>query len=93
MIDTTAAKWGLSETEQYVIKWFEENGFDGKLEKQYISKTRFTISKDGVTDHVELVQGITNMDVVAYMEQYRKSFELLCELHQLRQLKNERGNE
>jgi len=80
MIDTSKAKWDLSKEEKYAIKWFNENGFDGELVKQYISKTKFTVSKNGVTDHFELPQGFEGMKMGKYMEMYRKSFELHCEI-------------
>lgn len=41
MIDTTNAKWDFSKEEKYVIKWFDDNGFKGKIIKQYVSKTIF----------------------------------------------------
>lgn len=78
-IDTSKAKWDLSKEEQYAIEWFEQNGFEGELVKQYISKTKFSVSKDGVQDNFELPQGIAGMNIAAYMEQYRKTFGLLRE--------------
>ena len=46
MIDTSNAKWDFSKEEKFAIKWFEENGYNGKIIKQYISKTIFEISKE-----------------------------------------------
>ena len=85
MIDTSNAKWDFSKEEKFAIKWFEENGYNGKIIKQYISKTIFEISKDGITDKFELPQGIRFKNIKGYMEQYRKSWTLLCELHRLRE--------
>lgn len=79
MIDTSKAKWEFSKEDKYIFKWLEENGFDAVLEKQYISKMKVTVTKNGVTDNAEFVSGM-RYDVKAYMEQYRKSFELLCRL-------------
>lgn len=84
MIDISNAKWDFSKEEKYVIKWFEENGFSGKVIKQYISKTIFEISKDGITDKFELSQGVVLKNIKRYMEQYEKSWNLLCELQRLR---------
>ena len=84
MIDTSKKKWDLSKEEKYAIKWFEENGFNGTLEKQYISKTIFTIEKDGIEDRFELVQGVEGMNVRAYMKQYGKNWDMLCELRRLK---------
>lgn len=83
MIDTSKAKWELSAEEQYAIEWFNQNGFSGTLDRQCISKTKFTITKDGVADKFELQSG-TDYDIAAYMEQYGRSFEMLCELTRLR---------
>ena len=84
MIDTSKAKWDLSREEKYVIRWLNENGFSGTLEKQYLSKTHFTLTKNGVNDSLSLPQGIEHMNIKGYMEGYGKSFELLCELMELR---------
>lgn len=84
MIDTLNAKWDFSKEEKYVIQWFNDNGYDGKIIKQYISKTIFEISKDGITDKLELPQGIVFKNIKGYMEQYRRNWEILCELHELR---------
>ena len=47
MIDISDAKYDFSKEEKYVIRWFNENGFTGKIIKQYVSKTVFEISRDG----------------------------------------------
>lgn len=91
MIDISNAKWDFSKEEKIAIKWFEENRYSGKVVKQYISKTIFEISKDGVTDRFELPQGMTSENVKGYMEQYRRNWELLCELHKLRNLRMKRS--
>ena len=83
MIDISKQKWDFSKEEEFAIKWFNENGFDGKLEKQYVSKTIFSIEKDGVNDKFELPQGIIFKDISGYMEQYRRSWEILTELEKL----------
>lgn len=83
MIDIGNAKYDFSKEEEYAIKWFNENGFDGKLEKQYVSKTVFSLSKDGVTDKFVLPQGIVFSNIAGYMEQYRRNWELTCELQKL----------
>lgn len=92
MIDITNAKWDLSKEEKYVIEWFDNNGFDGKLIKQYVSKTKFEVEKYGVKDYFDLTQGITGMDVESYMQQYEKSFKTLCELQKLREEVNKRNH-
>ena len=84
MIDTSKAKWEFSDNEKAAIEWFNENGFSGTLDKQYISKTKFTITKDNVTDQFELLSSY-DLDIKSYMEQYDKSFEQLKELKKLRE--------
>ena len=85
MIDISRSKWDLSSYEQYAINWFNENGFDGTLDKQFISKTIFTIMRDGVTDKFELPQNVKGMDMKHYMEQFRRIWDMLRELVKLRQ--------
>lgn len=84
MIDISNAKWDFSKEEEFAIKWFKENGYSGKIIKQYVSKTIFEISKNGVTDRFELPQWIVFQNIKGYMDQYRQNWELLCELHRLR---------
>lgn len=84
MIDISNARWDFSKEEKFAIKWFEENGYSGRIIKQYISKTIFEITKDGITDKFELPQGIVIKNIKGYMEQYRQNWDLLCELHRLR---------
>ena len=85
MIDISNVKYDFSKEEEYAIKWFNDNGFDGKIIKQYVSKTIFEISKDGMTNKFELPQGIAFKNIKGYMEQYRQNWNLLCELQILRE--------
>ena len=39
MIDLKKARWDLSPEEKYAVKWLVENGFEGELARQYVSKT------------------------------------------------------
>lgn len=80
MIDTSHIKFDLSKEEIFVIKWFDENGYTGEIIKQYVSKTVFEISKDGITNKFELPQGVSFNNIKGYMEQYRRNWEMLCEL-------------
>ena len=77
MIDTTNAKWDLSKQEQYAIEWLTANGFVGEIKKQYVSKTVFRITKDGITDTFDLPQSVTQKNISDFMEQYRKNFDIL----------------
>ena len=84
MIDTSKAKWEFSKESKYIFDWLEKNGFDAVLEKQHISKMKVTVSKNGVTHRAEFICGL-HFDVKTYMEQYGEMFDLLCELHKLRE--------
>lgn len=84
MIDTTNAKWDFSKEEEYVIKWFNDNGFNGKVIKQYVSKTIFEIEKDNVVDKFKLPQGIVFNSISSYMKQFEKNWDMICELHNKR---------
>lgn len=84
MIDVLNAKWELSKEEAFAIGWFDENGYTGKIVKQHVSKTIFEVSKDSVTDRFELSQGVTLKNIDRYMEQFRKNWDVLCELERLR---------
>ena len=83
MIDTSKAKWDFSKEDAYIFEWLEQHGFDAVLERQSITTMKITVSKDGVTDEATFPSG-RRFDVQAYMEQYGKSFDLLCELNELR---------
>lgn len=88
MIDVSGAKWDFSKEEKFAIEWLNDNGFSGKLEKQYVSKTIFTIEKDDITETFELPQGIKNMNISKYMDQFSKNWKVLCELQKLRKQVN-----
>lgn len=89
MIDISNAKWDFSKEEKFVLNWLEENGFNGRIIKQYVSKTIFEISKDGITDKFELPQGIVFKSIEKYMDQFKKNWEMLCELHELQKELNQ----
>lgn len=90
MIDISNAKWDFSKEEKFVIEWLNKHYFEGKIVKQYVSKTIFQIEKDGVSDKFELPQGIVFKDISAYMNQFQKNWDMLCELQELR--KTNRGD-
>ena len=83
MIDTSNAKYEFSKEEEYAIKWFNENGFDGKIDKQLQTKTRLIVSKNGVDGKFELPQRVIISNIKSFMEQWNQSFELTCKIHEL----------
>lgn len=79
MIDLSNVKWDMSPEEKYAVKWFNDNGFDGNVQ-QLLSKTKFAVTKNGVTDTSFQIPTIPNVKIKDLMEQYRQSFEMLCRL-------------
>ena len=68
----------LSKNEEYVIKWFEKNEIEVISAKQYVSKTKFKIRKDGIEDDFELLSEVTN--IKKYMEMYKQSLDMKFEI-------------
>lgn len=88
MIDISKARYEFSKAEEGFIKYLNEHEFEGSVEKQYVNKTVFIISRDGVTDRYEL-QRETNV-ATPYLEWFEGYWDLKCETHELR--KREQGN-
>ena len=82
MLDLSKVKWDMSLEEKYAVKWFNDHGFDGNVQ-QLLSKTKFTVTKNGVTDTSCQIPTIPNVKAKDLMEQYSRSFELLCKLQSL----------
>lgn len=80
MIDISKAKKELSPCIKYIVKWFDENGFDAKLTTYNTNKTVFEVSKDGVNDRFEITVSREKMDKIKdYMTFFAKSFDMKCE--------------
>ena len=78
----------LNKNEKVAEKYFKDHGFEYKMLKQYLSKTVYELSKDGLTYKWELPYGIT--EPKKYMElACGKNHELMVELEHL---KNETSN-
>lgn len=69
-------KWDFSKEEEYAICWLLKNGFEVELKEQFVSKTKFFVSKDGISDSFDLMQGLKKMNIRSYMEKYGKQFEM-----------------
>lgn len=78
-------EWDFSAGEKYAIKWLEDNDFEVVINKRYISKTIFSVTKNGVTDNFNLPLGDEKINYKKVMEQFAKNFELYCELKKLRE--------
>lgn len=82
MLDLSKVKWDMSPEEKYAVKWFNDHGFDGDVQ-QLLSKTKFTVTKNGVTDTSFQIPTIPNVKIKDLMEQYEKSFAMICKLQAL----------
>ena len=72
-----------NKNEKFAERWFAQHGFEWKCVKQYISKTVYEISKDGLTYKWELPYGVT--DAKKYMDlACGKSHEMALEIERLK---------
>lgn len=78
-----------SKIESYAEKWFKEHGFEFKILKQYLSKTNYEVTKDGVTDTFELSSSVT--DGKLYMDNYGKSFAMKVEIDRMKAQLNKKS--
>lgn len=80
MVDISKAKSELSPCIKYVVKWFDENGFDAMLTTYNTNKTIFEVSKGGINDRFEITASREKMDKMKdYMTFFAKSFDMKCE--------------
>lgn len=81
----------LSNSALYATWWFIQNGFDGILTVNNTRKTEWFVARDRVSDTFTLTatnQNPKKCNISAYMEDFRKSFEMKCEIERLRSMKN-----
>ena len=78
MKDLSNQKWEFTKEEKKAIEWLVKNGFEVVLKKQFLSKIVLEVSKNGFTDTMDILKGITNIN--RYMELENKKFELKCKL-------------
>ena len=82
----------LSESAIYVIWWFNENGFSGKMTTNNTSKTEWKVEKEGTEDIFTLTASRQNpktCDIKKYMELFDKSFKMKQEIERLKRMKGE----
>lgn len=80
MVNVSNAKWDLSDQEKQAIKILEKNGFDVVMEKQYLSKTVFTVTKNGVSDTFSLDNGNQKLNVQQYTGLFLAAWPILEKL-------------
>ena len=77
----------LSDSALYAVWYFITNDFTGGIIRNNTSKTEYKVTKNGVTDIFTLTatnQSPTKCDIKKYMELFNKSFNMKCELEQLK---------
>ena len=82
----------LSEYSVYVVWWFNENGFSGRMTTNNTAKTEWTVTKEGTEDTFTLTatkQDPKRCDIKSYMEMFNKSFKLKQEIERLKRMKEE----
>lgn len=72
-----------TKNERLAIKWFQENKFDIVDVKQYVSKTKFKLIKNGESAEFELPYEITNLN--KWLEHFNRDFETKLEIKKLKQ--------
>jgi hypothetical protein len=72
------------------IWWLSQNGFTGKIVTDNTSKTEINVIKNGVEDTLTLTSATKNsskVNILDYMKQFNKSFELKKEIERLKSMK------
>ena len=68
----------LNNNEKTAVKWFKKHGYNAKIIKQYLSKTIFSVEKEGYATEFCLTRGVDDMNL--YMSLFDKSFNMEREL-------------
>lgn len=85
MRDTTKAKWDFSKEDEQIFDWLEKHGFDAILEKQYISKMKIRVSKNGLESVEDFPSGRV-FDVSAYMGNFLQSWEMFSKIQKRKEM-------
>ena len=73
----------FSKNEKYAMRYFKENGFDFVILKQYNSKTKFKVQRDGLSYIWELPTGVENIG--QYMKVFIYGHEQKLEIQRLKE--------
>lgn len=84
MIDTSNAKHGLSKEDRYALEWFYGRNFNVFLEEQSEDRTRYVVSRYGVSGYFEVIPGGGNMPQA--MEEFKEKWDARCELRDQRRM-------
>ena len=92
MIDTSKIKWDLSDAEKAVFSWLNENGFTGEVKRQYQTKIKVTIEKQGVSMEIDIPSSLAMDTVESYLVRLERDFSMTCELYALRERVKNKNN-
>ena len=87
-IDISSTNKDIDKSLQKAIAYLVNRGFSGYLTKYNTSGAEFVLQKDGITDTLKLTNTTLNpnkVNILDYMKQFDKSFEMLKELTALRE--------
>lgn len=73
--------WERNKAEVYAEKYWTEHEFDFEVKRKYMSKTIYTIRKDGLEFPYTITSDV--MDVEAYMGFFAEQFELRKQIAEL----------
>ena len=78
----------LTLPEKAIVRWLDQNGFVGKLITANINKIAFLVTRDGVSDTLEVssTRKSDTFSAIEYCEQFERSFNLKCENERLRNI-------
>jgi hypothetical protein len=91
-IDVSSTNKDIDKSLRKAITYLVDRGFSGYLTKYNTSGAEFVLQKDGITDTLKLTNRTLNpnkVNILNYMKQFDKSFEMLKELTTLRKSVNE----
>lgn len=85
MVNTSKIKWDLSEAEKAVFKWLNDNEFTGEVKRQYQTKIKCIVEKEGVSTEVDIPSSLTMDTVSDWLIRFEKDFKMQRELYELRE--------
>lgn len=77
----------FTKNEKYATKFLEKNGFEFEILRQYNSKTKFKVKKDGMEYIFELLAGVE--DIKKYMSMFLFTHNQKVEIKNLKKELNE----
>ena len=75
--------WEACKAELFAEQWWKDHGFTAVLKSRFITRSDYTVSKDGVTGEYQIVHCIK--DHKAMMEHFQYHWGLLCQINQMKE--------